>query len=138
MMKAKNRPKRAWKNTGHAVGSAGIRYKMVPWWAIQKKRWVTVRFSRRTVLCSVGPSVEMLVEEKPLWLIHQYRISISLLGDVPVWPSYCCDCLHCGTVLPAAVFYRCASKLNKLNCQQRSVTSVLTKWTASSRVVPVC
>jgi hypothetical protein len=52
---------------------------------------VTVSFSTRTVLCSVGPSVEMLAEEKSLWLIHQYLIMISLLGDVPVWLSYCCD-----------------------------------------------
>ena len=79
--------------------------------------------------------IKMLAEEKPLWLIHQYRILISLSRDVPVWPSSCCECLHCCTELPAAVCYQCA---RKLNCQQKFVTSVQANWTVSSNLLPLC
>ena len=85
--------------------------------------------------------IEILTEEKPLWLIYQYRNSISLSRDIPLWPSSCCVCLHCCIELAAAVCYQCASKLNKLNYQQRFVTSVVaswTNWTASISLLPVC
>ena len=127
IMKGKDRPKRAWKNTGRGVRKCvnQVQDGTVRGYIKGKLTDCHILFSRRTALCSIGPSVTYGLR---CWLKRSHYDWSTNIG---FW--YHCHVTFLYGQVPAANVF-----IVVLNCQQQFVTSVQANWTVSSSLLPAC
>jgi hypothetical protein len=127
IMKGKDRPKRAWKNTGRGVRKCvnQVQDGTVRGYIKGKLTDCHILFSRRTALCSIGPSVTYGLR---CWLKRSHYDWSTNIG---FW--YHCHVTFLYGQVPAVNVF-----IVVLNCQQQFVTSVQANWTANSSLLPLC